>query len=163
MNFTSNVFRSCLLVLLVSTLSYAQVVEQGKKVKFEYKLTVDGNVVDSSEGREPIQFVLGDGAIIPGLAKQLEGMKVGEEKHVVVAPEEGYGVPDPKAFKEVEKSILSTEEKLEVGQIFEFSAEGGQSFPGIISEVKDKTVVVNFNHPLAGKELVFDVKIVSIE
>ncbi len=152
-------------VLMLSPAVFAQgTVEKGKKIKFDYTLTVDGNVIDSSQGKQPIEFVLGDGMIIPGLAKQLEGMKTGEEKHITVSPQEGYGMPDPNAYREVEKSVLSTGgREFEVGQIYEFHSAEGDVFPGIISEIKDNTVVVNFNHPLAGKELVFDIKIVSVE
>ena len=156
---------SMLIVLMASTVVKAEdaKVEKGKKVKFDYTLTVDGQEIDSSEGKQPVEYVDGDGQIIPGLANQLQGLKVGDEKKITVQAKDGYGLSDPRAFKEIEKAVISSENDFEVGQVYEFYGSDGESFPGMISEVKDKTVVVDFNHPLAGKELNFDIKIVGIE
>lgn len=138
-------------------------ISTGKKVKFDYTLTVDGKVVDSSKERGPLEYVQGSHSIIPGLEKALEGMKVGENKTVKVAAKEAYGEVDPKAFKEVAKSELPKEAPLEVGKVLVAKDSTGRQMPIIISEVKKDTVVLNFNHPLAGKDLTFDVKIVSID
>jgi len=138
-------------------------VSAGKKVKFDYTLTVDGKVADSSKDRGPLEYVQGEHNIIPGLEKELEGMKVGESKTVKVAAKDGYGEVNPEAFKEVNKSELPKEAPLEVGKVLVASDGEGRQMPIVISEVKKDTVVLNFNHPLAGKDLTFDVKIVSIE
>ena len=144
-------------------ISQAQTISEGKKVTFEYKLTIEGQLIDTSEGREPITFVQGDGKIIPGLAKQLEGLKAGDEKTIVVSPEDGYGPVNDDAIKEVPRTILPKDVELQVGQVYEFQGEDGATFPGIVKEIKEQTAVMNFNHPLAGKELTFDIKIVKVE
>ncbi|MBN2121376.1 MAG: peptidylprolyl isomerase [Candidatus Omnitrophica bacterium] len=138
-------------------------IQGGSKVSFDYTLTVDGEVVDSSEGRGPMEYVHGQGQIIPGLAKQLEGLKVGDEKKVVVSAEEAYGPVNPNAFQEIDKSALPQDQEPKVGMVLQAQTPEGQVFPVRISEVKDNTVMVDFNHPLAGKTLNFDVKIVSIQ
>lgn len=139
------------------------VVAEGKKVQFDYTLTVDGQVIDTTEGKQPIEFVQGDGTIIPGLARQMEGLKAGDTKSVTVAAEDGYGQVSPDAIKEVPKTAFPEGSDIKVGQVYEFQGEGGAGFPGIVSEVKEQAVLMNFNHPLAGKELKFDIKIVKVE
>ena len=138
-------------------------VAPGKKVKMDYTLTVDGQVMDTSEGKKPLEFVQGESPMIPGLVKQLEGMKAGEQKSIVVSALEGYGPVDPKAIIETPTNSLPAGLKPQVGTVLEVQMAEGQSFPATISEIKGDKVVLNFNHPLAGKELHFDVKIVSVE
>ena len=141
----------------------ASVIAAGKTVSFDYTLTVDGQVVDSSKGKKPLQYVHGQGKIIPGLEKQLEGLKVGDEKKVVVAPQEGYGKIDPKAVKEIDRSLIPKTIPLTVGTILESTDPNGYTFPAKVTEIKDKTVMLDYNHPLAGKELNFDIKIGDIK
>ncbi len=138
-------------------------VEKGKKVKVEYTLTVDGKVVDSSEGKEPLSYVQGEGQLIKGFESQIEGMKVGESKKIVVAPKDGYGDSVPDAIKEFPKDKFPAEPPMQVGMVVEFNSPDGNTIPGIISEIKDTGIMVNFNHPLAGKTLNFDAKVVGIE
>lgn len=165
-----NRFRVVLLLALIfSLISYpAQIkgedatVQKGSQVSFDYTLTVDGEVIDSSEGRGPLEYTHGSGQIIPGLSKQLEGMKVGEEKEVQVIPEEAYGPVNPEAFQEVLKSQLPPDQEPQVGMLLYASGPQG-AMPVKITEVKEESVVVDFNHPLAGKTLTFKVKIVSIK
>ena len=139
------------------------VVSDGKTVTFDYTLSVDGAVVESSEGKKPLEYVHGQGKIIPGLEKALAGLKVGEEKKIVVPAEQAYGQIDLKAVQEVEKSQIPADIKLTVGAMLEMSDASGHAFPAKVKEIKDKTVVMDFNHPLAGKELTFQVKIVDIK
>ena len=101
--------------------------------------------------------------MIPGLEKEMEGMKVGETKKVVVMPAEGYGEVNSQLVREFDKSKMPADMTPAKGMILEMQDEEGNSYPAMISEVKDKTVMLDFNHPLAGKELTFDVKIVSVE
>jgi len=138
-------------------------ITEGSKVKFDYVLKVDGNVMDSSEGIEPLEYVQGDGGIIPGLAKQLDGMKAGDEKDVTVEANEAYGDVDPAAFKEVPRTQLPEGMEPEPGMMLQARGPDGRPFPVKIAEVKDAVVVMDFNHPLAGKTLDFHVKIVSVE
>ncbi len=137
-------------------------IEKGSKVSFDYTLTVDGEVVDSSDGRDPFTYTHGEGQIVPGLEKNLEGLHVGDEKKVAVSPEEGYGVVDPNAFKDVPRSTLPADVNLELGMMLQAQNPNGNVFTVKIIEVKDDTVTIDFNHPLADKTLDFQVKIVSI-
>ena len=139
------------------------VVAIGKKVKFDYTLTVDKAVVETSKGKQPLEYNPGRGELIPGLEKELLGMKAGDAKTVVVKPEDGYGVVRPDALRDFERSKLPKDMAPKVGMVVEMQDEKGTSFPAKIAEVNDKTVKLDFNHPLAGKTLAFDVKVVSIE
>ncbi len=138
-------------------------IKDGSKVSFDYTLTIDGRVVDSSEGREPLTYTHGEGQIIPGLSSQLEGLKEGDEKTVVVAPEDAYGVVDPKAFQEVPKDRMPQDIDLQVGTQLQSSSPDGRTFVVTVSEVKADSVVIDLNHPLAGKTLQFQVKVRSVQ
>ena len=139
------------------------VVADGKTISFDYTLTVDGAVIESSKGKKPLEYVHGEKKIIPGLEKQLAGLKIGDEKKIVVPAEEAYGNIDPKALQEVDRSLISKEIPLTVGTILETTDPAGRTFPAKVTEIKEKTVMLDLNHPLAGKELTFDVKIVDIK
>jgi FKBP-type peptidyl-prolyl cis-trans isomerase 2 len=141
----------------------ALVVVEGKTVKVNYSLEVDGKVLDSSEGREPLEFKVGSGQMIPGFEKGVMGMKVGEKKSFKVSPEDGYGPEDPKAILDVPISKLPPEIKPEAGMTLYAQAPDGRKVPVRIMEVKDDVVVMNFNHPLAGKTLNFDVEVLEIK
>jgi FKBP-type peptidyl-prolyl cis-trans isomerase SlyD len=139
------------------------VIHPGSVVSFNYTLKdEDGKVIDSSEGKAPMSYTHGKGEIIPGLENELTGLKVGNEKHVTVKPENGYGPVDPRAFQEIEKEKLPPE-ALKVGTVLTAHGPGGQSMPVRVHEIKEKTVIMDFNHPLAGKTLTFDVKITEIK
>ena len=139
------------------------VVAEGKTVSFDYTLTVERKVVDSSQGKKPLEYVQGKGQIIPGLEKQLAGLKVGDEKTVDVKPEEGYGMYDASGVKEVEKNLIPSDIPLTVGTLLEMQDPSGHVFPAKVTEIKDKTVMLDFNHPWAGKELSFQIKIVDVK
>lgn len=135
----------------------------GREVSIEYTLTLeDKSVVDSNVGAEPLIFTQGAHHIIPGLENGLEGMKTGEVRQVTVKPEEGYGLVDQEAFVEVNKEELPPE-GLTVGAHIQGEDANGQVLHAQVKEIKDKTVILDFNHPLAGKTLYFDVKIVGIQ
>ncbi len=139
-------------------------VEKGKKVKVDYTLKVDGQVVESSVGKEPLEYTQGANMIIPGLESQLEGMKVGDQKTVTVAPKDGYGEINPEAVKDLPASAFPADFTPQVGMVIEMKDEkSGQTVPAVIQEIKDGKVKLNFNHPMAGKTLVFDVKIIDIK
>ena len=139
------------------------VIGPGKKVSFDYTLTVDGQKVETTEGKEPLSYNHGRGELVVGLEKALAGLKVGDVKTVVVKPEEGYGLVRQDAFREFDRAKLPKDVIPKVGMILEMQDQSGTSYPAAISEVTDKTIKLNFNHPLAGKELKFDVKIVAIQ
>ncbi|MCF7873377.1 MAG: peptidylprolyl isomerase [Candidatus Omnitrophica bacterium] len=138
-------------------------IEKGKKVAFDYTLTVDGQVVDSSKERGPLTYTHGEGKIIPGLATELKGMKAGEQATVKVEPKEAYGQKNPEALKEVPKSSLPKDLEPKVGMMLQMQGPQGQAVPVKVAEVKDEVVVLDLNHPLAGKTLNFDVTVVSVE
>lgn len=138
-------------------------IEDGRTVTFEYKLTIDGQVVESSEGKEPLQYTQGSGEIIPGLENKLLGMMAGDQKTVIVPAKDAYGEINEQAYREVEKSKFPPDFSPEAGMIIEIQNPDGGATPAIVWEVKAETVVLNFNHPLAGKTLQFDVKIVSVK
>ncbi|MSP41065.1 MAG: peptidylprolyl isomerase [Deltaproteobacteria bacterium] len=132
-------------------------------VSFDYALTDDaGNVVDSSKGKAPLTYTHGNRQIVPGLEAALTGMKVGEEKKVTVKPENGYGPVNPQGFQEVAKDKLPPN-ALKVGTILTAQGPQGQAMPVRVHEIKENTVIMDFNHPLAGKTLNFEIKITDIK
>lgn len=141
----------------------APVVENGSKVQLEYTLTDDnGKVLDSNKGGEPLTFTQGQQEIIPGLEKALDGLHAGDAKKVTVQPAEAYGEVDPQAVTEVPKERIPTE-ALSVGTELVAQGQGGERRSVRIKEIKEQTVVIDLNHPLAGKTLVFDVKVLGVE
>lgn len=131
-------------------------------VSLAYKLTVDGEVLDEAGAEDAIQFLQGHKNIIPGLENQLVGMKVGDSKQVVVGAEEGYGPVDKNSIEDIARSEFPEEVKPEVGMELELKDKEGNELWGRVLSLQDDTVTMDFNHPLAGKELHFDVKVVDI-
>ena len=138
-------------------------VTTGREVSLEYTLRLeDKKVVDTNVGGDPLTYTHGKKQLIPGLESKLEGMTVGEEKHVTVPPKEGYGELDPKAFQEVPKTAVP-QDALKVGTVLQGRDPNGRVVRPRVSEVKDDTVILDFNHPLAGQTLYFDVKVLDIK
>ena len=139
------------------------VVKDGMMVSLDYTLkSPDGKLLETSKGREPLKYIHGQKMMIPGLEKELTGMKVGGEKHVTVKPEDGYGKINPNAVQEVPKEKIPPN-ALKVGAVLAARSPEGMVVPMTVKEIKEKTVVMDMNHPMAGKTLVFDVKIVDIQ
>lgn len=138
-------------------------IANGSRVTLEYTLSDEkGDIIESNKGKQPLQYTHGQGEIISGLERELAGMKVGGEKTIVVKPEDAYGPVDPNAFREVSRAMIPAE-ALKVGTRLVASTAQGQSFPVRVHEVKEKTVVLDFNHPLAGRTLSFNVKVLDIK
>jgi FKBP-type peptidyl-prolyl cis-trans isomerase 2 len=138
-------------------------VKDGMMVSVEYTLKgTDGKVIESSKGKEPLKYIHGKKMMIPGLEKELAGMKVGGEKHVTVKPEDAYGPVNQNAFQEIPKEKIPAN-GLKVGAILAAKSPEGQVVPMRVHQIKEKTVVMDMNHPMAGKTLVFDVKVVDIQ
>lgn len=138
-------------------------VSDGAQVAIEYTLTLgDEKVLDTNVGSDPLVYTHGQHQIIPGLEKALEGMTKGEQKTVTVAPEEAYGPVNPDAYYEIEKEKIP-EGSLKVGAIIEGTDGTGRQLRARVAEIKDDTVILDFNHPLAGKTLHFDVKILDVQ
>lgn len=137
-------------------------VEDGVVVSMEYKLTVDGEVLDSSDDAGPLQFLVGYGNIIPGLEREMMGMKIGDSKDVTVQPADGYGELDDEAFMDVPRSDFPADLKLEEGAELHLTDEDGHQQAAYVTSFDDKSVQLDFNHPLAGAELQFYVKVVAL-
>lgn len=131
-------------------------------VKLAYKLTVDGEVLDMADDQEAIEFLQGHGNIISGLESQLTGMKVGESKQVIVPAASGYGEVDKDSIDEISLSEFPRDVKPEVGMELELKDEDGNEMFGRVLSIQGDTATMDFNHPLAGKELHFEVKVVDI-
>ncbi|MBF0531923.1 MAG: peptidylprolyl isomerase [Candidatus Omnitrophica bacterium] len=158
----SMVMGALFLLSAVTVKAENKVIAAGKLVKMDYTLTVDGKVVDTSAGKQPLQYIQGQHQIIPGLERQLEGMKVGDQKKIIVLAVEGYGMPNKNFIVEAPKTNLAKGIVLEKGIVLQTQTQDGQVHAGKVVEIKDKTMMIDFNHPLAGKDLVFDVKIVDV-
>lgn len=122
----------------------------------------DGTIADSTENEEPMQFVMGDGSMIPGLERSLYGLRIGEKQNVRIGPDDAFGQRDPENIRIMKREEFPAEMALEPGVIIEFDTETGESIAGMITEVQTENVNVDFNHPLAGHEVTFDVEIVDI-
>jgi FKBP-type peptidyl-prolyl cis-trans isomerase 2 len=137
-------------------------IKDGSKVAIDYVLTVDGKIEDSSKGRAPLEYIHGSGQIISGLERALSGLKEGDKKAVLVPAKEAYGEINASAKRTVPRTSIQNVEKLKAGDIVGASS-GGNSFRARVSRIDDKEVELDFNHPLAGKQLHFEVEIVSVE
>ncbi len=138
-------------------------IREGSQVALEYTLSDEtGAVIESNKGKQPLSYIHGKSQIIPGLEKELSGMKVGEEKKIQVKPEDGYGPVNPDAFQEIPKDKLPPE-ALKVGTMLMAQGPKGEGVPVRVHEIKDMTVIMDFNHPMAGKTLSFDVKVSEIK
>lgn len=137
-------------------------IQKDSKVEIDYTLTVDGKVADTSKGRKPLEYTQGAGQIIIGLERALEGKNAGDKVSVDIPAKDAYGEVNPEAMRRVPKTAIQNIEQMKVGDIVGASA-GGHTFRAKISEITDTEVVLDFNHPLAGKELHFDVEIVSVK
>lgn len=139
-------------------------VADGLVVSLDYTLRLDdGQEIDSSSGREPLQFLQGYGQIIPGLEKALYGMGVGDQKDVVVAPADGYGETDPDAYQVVPHDVFPSDMTLKQGMGLRMrDASSGQALDAYVAEIRPEGVLLDFNHPLAGETLFFDVTVVAL-
>jgi len=138
-------------------------VSSGKEVSVEYTLRLeDKSVVDTNVGGEPLTYTQGAQQIISGLESEVEGMAVGELKAVTVPPERGYGVVDAAAFHEVDNKHVPEGARV-VGAKLQGRDANGQSVYARVAQVKEDSVVLDYNHPLAGKTLYFEVKVLEIK
>ena len=142
---------------------YMEQVKEGDLVRVHYtgKLT-NGEQFDSSEGREPLEFTVGAGQMIKGFDDAMPGMSVGEKKTINILPGDAYGEKDEQAMIEFPKANIPPDMKLEPGMQLQLRNENGQPFPVTVAEIKDDVVVLDANHMLAGKELVFDIELMEI-
>ncbi|MEI4231380.1 FKBP-type peptidyl-prolyl cis-trans isomerase [Roseovarius sp. D22-M7] len=138
-------------------------VKSGDTVRVHYKGTLtDGQTFDSSEGKDPLEFTVGSGQIIPGLETAVEGMAVGDKKTVEVPVDQAYGQPDPNAQQAVPRGDIPEDIPLDLGTQLQVQTPQGQVMPVTVVEVTDEQVVLDANHPLAGKDLTFAIEVVEI-
>jgi len=138
-------------------------VKEGDTVRIHYTGTLaDGDTFDSSEGRDPLEFTVGSGQIIPGLDKAMAGMAVGEKKTVEIPADEAYGHPDPNAHQAVPRAEIPADIPLDLGTQLQVQTPQGQVMPVTVIEVTEEQVTLDANHPLAGKDLTFAIELVEI-
>jgi len=137
-------------------------ITKGNTVEVHYTgKFVDGEVFDSSEGNDPLQFEVGSGQIIPGFENAIMGKQIGEKVTVRVSPEDAYGAVREDLVVEVPADKMPG--PVEVGQLLQADGGEGQTVQVIVREVKEDVVIIDGNHPLAGQELIFEIEVVSIQ
>ncbi|MEX0316520.1 MAG: peptidylprolyl isomerase [Ruegeria sp.] len=138
-------------------------IKQGDTVRIHYTGTLlDGKTFDSSEGRDPLEFVVGSGQIIAGLDAAMSGMTVGDTKKVEVPCVEAYGPINPAMRQAIPREGIPDDIPLELGTQLQMQTPEGQALPVTVVEVDEATVTLDANHPLAGQDLIFDIEVVSI-
>jgi peptidylprolyl isomerase len=135
--------------------------ENGQCVKVHYRGTLqDGTEFDSSAGREPLEFTLGEGQVIPGFESAVTGMEPGDKKSVTIPSDDAYGPRFDEAVQQVPRDIFT--EEPELGSIVQLMTQDGQEVMATVAEVGDENVTLDFNHPLAGEDLTFELELVAI-
>lgn len=138
-------------------------VKKGDTVKVDYTCTLaNGTMIDASAAGKPLEFVVGRGDVIKGLDEAVAGMKVGETKTIRVAAEKAYGPRHEEWMLEVGRDKFSEDWKPEIGLHYEVPRENGQSTTATVTRVSSSSVTLDFNHPLSGKELIFEVSVLEI-
>jgi peptidylprolyl isomerase len=141
----------------------AQAASDGNKVRIHYTGRLDdGTVFDSSKGRDPLDFTLGEGRVIPGFEKAVRGMAVGDEKTAVIPAEEAYGAPRDELYLRVPLEQMPDGYEPEVGGQLQMTTADGQPVPVRVKEVEEDAVVLDANHPLAGQQLTFEIELVEV-
>lgn len=134
------------------------------EVTLHFSLTLeDGAVVDSNFESKPATFVVGDGKLLPGFEQAIFGLVVGDKKAMQIPPEQGFGQPNPNNIQEVKRKTFAEGMELAQGLVVSFADANGGEMPGVIAEIGEEIVKVDFNHPLAGREITFEVEIIAIK
>lgn len=122
----------------------------------------DGTIAETTEGEDPLHFVMGDETLVEGLELALFGLKAGDKQSLKIDPETAYGYPDPENIHAMARTDFPDDMELKPGVIVSFALPDGEEYPGMITEVGDEQVTVDFNHPLAGHEILFEVEILEV-
>lgn len=136
-------------------------IEQGTKVTMSFSLALEnGEVIDSNFDTEPATFVLGDGNLLPGFEVPLQGLKAGDQAEFIITPENAFGQRNPENIQQLARDNFG-QESIAVGDVFSFQNGDGE-LPGVVVEIGNELVKVDFNHPLAGRNIIFKVDIVEV-
>lgn len=135
----------------------------GTQVTLHFSLKLDdGSIVDSNFDGEPATFDVGDGSLLPGFEEPLFGLQAGDERTYTITPEKGFGVHNPANVQELPRNQFPADVELEEGLVLSFADAQQAELPGVVSSFDDTTVYVDFNHPLAGRDIEFSVKILDV-
>jgi len=138
-------------------------VQKNSKIKFHYSVAIeDGTIVDSTIDESPLEVQLGSGELLPKLEEGLVGMAQGEEKQITLLPEDAFGPVLEDAITDIPRGNIELDESVEEGMYIDLSDEKEQMYRGLVKEMNDEFVTIDFNHPLAGKTLTFSVKVEEI-
>jgi FKBP-type peptidyl-prolyl cis-trans isomerase 2 len=131
------------------------------EILFEAKLE-DGTVFDKTEEDQPLKLTIGEGKILPAVENAIKGMKVGESKEIVIEPEDGFGPYIDELVADIPKSAINPDLKLELGMVLIIKMPTGKRYPARVIEIGDNSVKIDLNHPLAGKKLIFFIKLIKV-
>ena len=142
----------------------AHSIGEGTRVVLNFALSLeDGSEIDSNFQGDPVEFVVGDGSLLPGFETLLMGMHPGDRQIFTVEPENAFGMPNDNNVQLVPREHFDEDTQLELGLLFYFSDAAGGEVPGLVVAIDDEEVTVDFNHPLAGRRILFDVLIHRVE
>lgn len=138
-------------------------IETGDTIRVAYIGKFEnGKVFDASKKGQPLEFTVGEGQVLQGFDEAVVGMVVGEKKTLNISPDEGYGIRDDSLVFEIPKKSIPDDMGLGIGKVIQLTNQSGQKIPGTISNIGHTAVTVDTNHPMAGKNLVFDIEIVEV-
>ena len=140
-----------------------QTVAAGSRVTLHYRMVLEDGTIADETGEEPLEFTVGDGTLIVGLESMVMGMKAGESASLLVTPEQGFGFRDADNVHAMPQGEFPEDMPLKPGTVIGFASPSGEEVPGMVLEANDESVQVDFNHPLAGHTLNFEVEILSVE
>ena len=139
-------------------------VSEGTRVFLNFSVSLeDGSEVDSNFGADPVGFVVGDGSLLPGFERRLFGMAAGERQIFTVAPEDAFGQPNDNNVQVLPRDQFDDDADLEIGLVFSFADAAGGELPGMVIAFDEDEVTVDFNHPLSGRTILFDVLVHRVE
>ena len=139
-------------------------VSEGTRVYLNFSVSLeDGSEVDTNFGGDPVDFVIGDGSLLPGFERRLFGMSAGERQMCTVLPEDAFGQPNDNNVQYLPRDQFDDDMELEIGLVFSFADASGGELPGMIISYDKEEVTVDFNHPLSGRTIMFDVLVHRVE
>ena len=139
-------------------------VSEGTRVYLNFSVSLeDGSEVDSNFGGDPVDFVIGDGSLLPGFERLIFGMSAGDRQMFTVAPEDAFGQPNDNNVQYLPRGQFDDDIDLEIGLVFSFADASGGELPGMIIAYDEDEVTVDFNHPLSGRTILFDVLVHRVE